>query len=312
MIISASRRTDIPAYFSEWFINRVKAGYCYVRNPMNPKYISKVSLEKKDIEAIVFWTKNPQSMLDKLHYLDGYNYYFHFTINPYDLSIEGDVPKKSILIKTFQDLSNRIGKEKVIWRYTPILYIDGKIDLNYHKRYFVKMLDKIGPYTDLIKIGALEMYEKTKRNAKIHGLKLKSPPEGEFVELAEFMLDNVKKFDLRIERCVEHINLDSLGIYKGSCIDNKLISQISGYDIVYRKDRNQRGDCNCIESVDIGMYHSCPHKCVYCYANTSFETAEMNYARHNPKSPLLFGELTGNENIKERKLKSLVVNKTLF
>ena len=166
MIISASRRTDIPGYFSEWFINRIREEYVLVRNPMHPRQVSKVSLSKKDVDCIVFWTKNPQPMLDRIDALDGYNYYFHFTINPYDQSIEPAVPKKSELIKTFIDLSNKIGKEKVIWRITPILYIEDKIDLEYHKKYFVKLLDKIGPYTDLLKISLIEMYEKTKRNAK--------------------------------------------------------------------------------------------------------------------------------------------------
>lgn len=312
MIISASRRTDIPAYFSEWFINRIKEGYVLVRNPMNPNRISRINLNKNDVECIVFWTKNPQPLLNRIDELNGYNFYFHFTLNPYGHLVEPNVPKKNQLIKTFIELSNKIGKEKVIWRYTPILFVENKIDINYHKEYFEKLLEKIGPYTNVLKIGLIEMYEKTKRNSKKHNLKIVVPSEEEFRELAIFMAEKVKKYEIKIECCIDNIDLSDLDISKGSCIDRTLISKICGYEIADKKDKNQRNDCKCIESADIGMYHSCPHKCVYCYANTSFEAVDRNFLLHDPNSTLLFGKLHGDEIITERKLKSLIINKTLF
>ena len=227
-------------------------------------------------------------------------------------TIEPNVPKKSELIDTFITLSEAIGKNRVIWRYTPILFVKDKIDLEYHKNFFKKMLSKIAPYTNVVKIGAVEMYQKTKRNSIKHNVKIIVPNDQELIELSIFIKEECDKVGIKVERCVERLDLDNYRIYRGKCIDNDLISEISDLNISYRKDKNQRKDCNCMESADIGMYHSCPHKCVYCYANTSFETVDYNYSKHNANSPLLFGELNGDEVIKERKIKSLIKSKTLF
>ena len=159
MIISVSRRTDIPSYYSEWFFNRLKDGYAYVRNPMNPHQISEVSLSPDVVDGIVFWTKNPTPMLNRLDELQDYTYYFQFTLTPYGVDIEKNIPSKNkIVIPTFQKLSTLIGKDRVIWRYDPILLND-KYTLQYHMKYFRVLCDKLAGYTEKCTISFLDLYK---------------------------------------------------------------------------------------------------------------------------------------------------------
>jgi len=159
MIISVSRRTDIPAFYSDWFFKRLEEGFVLVRNPMNPQQVSKVSLSKAVVDCFVFWTKNPKSMLEKLPLLAGYDYYFQFTLNPYDQEIEVNLPKKAEIIKTFIELSNLIGKDRVIWRYDPILLTD-KITIGDHLEYFNILAGQLGDYTRKCVISFLDQYQK--------------------------------------------------------------------------------------------------------------------------------------------------------
>jgi DNA repair photolyase len=299
LIISVSRRTDIPAFYSEWFFNRLREGYVLVRNPMNFKQVSKISLKKGDVECFVFWTKNPKKFLDNIEELDRYQFYFQITINPYDKSIEVGVPKKKEIMSSFIDLSKKIGKDKVIWRYDPIILSD-KIDIEYHVKYFDYIASTLSGYTNKCVISFLDIYPKTKRNTK--ELNLKDISEQDMITISEELVKIANKYNIEIETCSEKIDLDSLGINHGKCIDDKLISQLIGCDDSIDKDSNQREECGCVKSVDIGMYNTCPHQCKYCYANYSLETALKNHGLHDPQSPLLFGQLRGDEKITERKI----------
>ena len=172
MIISASRRTDIPAYYSEWFINRVKEKYLYVRNPMNIHQIGKISLDRNVVDGIVFWTKNPIPMLPRLDQLKEYIYYFQFTLTAYGPEIESGLPSKNIkLIPAFQELSNKIGKERVIWRYDPI-FLNERYTMDYHKKYFRVLASKLAGYTEKCTISFLDLYRYTIRNIQPFGLSL--------------------------------------------------------------------------------------------------------------------------------------------
>ncbi len=158
MIISASRRTDIPSYYSEWFFNRIKEGYVCVRNPMNIHQVGKIPLSPDVIDGIVFWTKNPTPMLNRLDEISQYNYYFQFTVNSYNTDIETNIPSKNdVIIPTFQKLSKQIGKNRVIWRYDPIL-INEKYTLEYHLTYFKMMADKLADYTEKCTISFIDIY----------------------------------------------------------------------------------------------------------------------------------------------------------
>ena len=163
MILSVSRRTDIPAFYSDWFFNRIREGFVYVRNPMNIHKISKIKLSPDVIDCIVFWSKNPCPMLSRLDELQPYMYYFQFTINPYDMKLEQNVPTKNGIIETFRVLSDKIGPERVIWRYDPIILTDS-ISMNYHVKYFEELAKRLQGYTYTCVISFLDLYKKTERN----------------------------------------------------------------------------------------------------------------------------------------------------
>ena len=310
MIISASRRTDIPAFYSDWFLNRLKEGYVLVRNPFNYNQISKVNLNKEIVDFIVFWTKNPGVMIDKLDLLNGYNYYFQFTLNPYDQTIETNVPKKSDLIETFIRLANTIGKNKVIWRYDPIL-VTNQIDAAYHYQYFEFLAEKLNGYTNKVIISFINLYAKTKRNTK--DLTIKLLDDNEKIEIAAKLTGIANKYGISIESCSSSLDFSPLGIKPGKCIDESLISDILGENLAIEKDKNQRSLCGCATSIDIGAYNSCAHNCLYCYSNYNHNTVQNNITLHNPSSPLLFGKVEKNDRIIERKMVSYRNNQmTLF
>ena len=301
MIISASRRTDVPAFYSQWFLNRLKQGFVLVRNPMNPQLVSNVPLNPSLIDCIVFWTKNPREMMKKLDHLEGYNYYFLFTITSYGRDLERRLPKKEEIIDTFIELSQKIGREKVIWRYDPILISD-TIDENYHQRHFDYIAQRLHSHTDRCIISFLDMYKKCERNLK--GFNIKELDSHGMFRLAKMLNLTARKYHIEMVTCAEEIDLSPIGIDHGKCIDDDLISRICGYELEAKKDSHQRKTCCCVESIDIGAYNTCNHICLYCYANSDVRTVQQNIALHNPESPLLFGELSGEEKIVERNIES--------
>lgn len=307
MIISASRRTDIPAYYSEWFFNRLKEGFLYVRNPMNIYQVSKITLTPEVVDFIVFWTKNPTPMLDRLNELKDYPYYFQFTVTSYGQDIETNVPSKGkVIIPTFKKLSDKIGKEKVIWRYDPIL-LNSKYTKEYHYENFEKLAKELSNYTEKCTISFLDFYAKTERNMK--GLQILPFSEKDFCEIAENLSQIAKSYNLLIDTCAEQVNLESYGISHAHCIDADLMEKITNYEFKVTKDKNQRKECGCVESIDIGTYNTCKNGCKYCYANFNQQQVSVNALKHNPKSPFLFGELdTSKDKITERKMKSLKVS----
>lgn len=304
MIISASRRTDIPAYYSEWFINRIKDKYLYVRNPMNIYQIGKINLDTSVVDGIVFWTKNPIPMIDKLDLLKDYVFYFQYTLTAYGPEIEPGLPSKNkYLIPAFCDLSRKVGKERVVWRYDPI-FINDTYTLDYHKKYFRILASKIGRYTEKCTISFLDMYKNTTRNIQPFGIKTLSEEEqielmGEFAKIAD-------EYGFYIDTCAEEVDLSHLGIMHACCIDKDRFERIGDYKLEVKKDSNQREICGCIASVDIGTYNTCKNGCVYCYANYSKNTVDRQTQCHNPNSPLLFGCVSKDDVIKERKMESMI------
>ena len=303
MIISASRRTDIPTYYSEWFFNRIKDGYVCVRNPMNIHQISKISLSPEVVDGIVFWTKNPIPMMPYLDKLNDYAYYFQFTVNSYGKDIELNVPNKNdIIIPAFRELSNRIGADRVIWRYDPILLTE-KYTIDYHVNYFNELAKRLSGYTDKCILSFFYLY----RNTQTHLKELNILPLGDkqMFELAERLVEIANKNNLIVESCAEKINLEKFGIQHGHCIDCSLFEKILNCKMNLSKDKNQRPECGCMESIDIGAYNTCKNGCRYCYANFSDKTVVKNTSVHNPYSPLIFGEIMSDDKIIERKMVSL-------
>lgn len=300
MIISASRRTDIPAYYSDWFFNRIKAGFVLVRNPMNPHQISRISLNPELVDAIVFWTKNPTPMLDKLDALSDYMYYFQFTLTSYGTDVEANIPSKNkFIVPAFQRLSDLIGSERVIWRYDPI-FLSEAYTTDYHIRYFEELAKRLSPYTKKCTISFLDFYKNTKKNMGEVSPADFPPEQQEF--LAKTIAEIAHSYGLRVDTCAENINLEKYGIEHARCIDDRLIQKLLGCTLSVKKDKNQRVDCGCVESIDIGTYNTCHNGCRYCYANFSEKTLHSNVGKHDPNSPLLLGNVGADDKITERKM----------
>lgn len=308
MILSVSRRTDIPAFYSEWFFNRLKEEYVMVQNPMNSKQVSKIAINKEIVDCIIFWTKNPRPMLKRLDELKGYDYYFQFTLNPYGKNLEEDVPLKSqTIIKTFIELSEKIGKDKVIWRYDPII-LSSDYRKEYHFKWFEKLAKKLSPYTTRCVISFLDLYVKTKKN--MEGVSCKEITKSDMDEIAEKFSEIARKYNLELETCAENIDLEKFNIKHGKCIDADYIEKVFHKNLGVKKDETQREECGCVASIDIGAYNTCRHNCKYCYANFNKEKVKENWALHDKNSPLLLGEIKeGYHKISERKVKSLIVKK---
>lgn len=289
MILSVSRRTDIPALYSKWFMGRLKEQYVLVRSPFNIHQVSHIPLSPNNIDAIVFWTKNSYPIHKYLKEIDnmGYKYYFQYTITPYKKDMEENLPDKKIIINYFQELSSLIGKEKVILRYDPVLITDD-YTMNYHITAFEKLCNHTQGYTNKIIISFLDYYNNTFKNMKNHNIHNITADEMNI--LAEKFSSIASKYNLILESCAEKIDLEKYNIKHGKCIDDELIEKITGYKIKAPKD-NQRENCGCIKCIDIGEYNSCIHNCQYCYANINKDSAYKNFKKHNSSSPVLTGEL---------------------
>jgi hypothetical protein len=263
MIISASRRTDIPAFFGKWFGERLDEGFVEVKNPYNPGFVRKISLRPGDVDCFVFWTRNPKPFLKILPGLHPYPYYFLYTLTPYGPDLEPTVPHKELLADTFCRLSETIGKERILWRYDPIIYSDA-MDTDFHVRAFEKLAKTLSGYTCKCIFSFLTFYKKTVR--KLTGYNIRQPETEEMASLLPSLTQICATFGMEITSCASGIPLEEFGIRPNRCIDNELISRLTGKTIPYCKDKNQRIPCGCHESVDIGTYNTCGYNCLYCYA----------------------------------------------
>lgn len=309
MILSVSRRTDIPAFFSDWFYNRIEKGFVYVRNPMNIHQISKISLKPEVVDCIVFWTKNPKQFIEHINLLEKYCFYFQYTITGYGKKMEPNVPNIEDSIKTFISLSKIIGHKQVIWRYDPIIITD-EFDIDFHVKNFERIARDLSGFTDKCVISFVDYYKKTIKNLSQINYQNISP------EQINLLSQNLKRIgeqnNISLASCAEEIDLSKQGIIHGKCIDDKLIEEILGVSLKSEKDKNQRSECGCIASIDIGAYNTCPNGCLYCYANYDMNQVRKNYSQHNKYSDLLFGNISNDDKITERKMLSCKVQKSLF
>ncbi len=302
MILSVSRRTDIPNYYSEWFYNRIKEGFLYVRNPMNVHQVSGIRITPDVVDCIVFWTKNPLPMMDRLEELRAYPYYFQFTLTGYGNDVEVNVPdKQASMIPIFQELSDRIGRERVIWRYDPIFFTD-KYTVKYHLKAFRKIAEALNGYTDKCVISFVDIYSKNRK--KMESLSICDLGEGGMRKFARELSGIANDNHMEIGSCAEKIELDDCGIVHNCCIDKELIEKITGCRLKVSKDKNQRPECGCVESIDVGTYHTCKNGCAYCYANESEKSVARNASKYDPASPLLCSHLETGDRVSQRKVES--------
>ncbi|MBV1820519.1 DUF1848 domain-containing protein [Anaerosalibacter bizertensis] len=304
IIISASRSTDIPAFYSEWFFNRLDEGYVKWINPFNrkPQYVS-----FENARVIVFWTKNAKIMIDKLDELDkrNINYYFQYTLNDYEKEgFEKNVPALEYRIETFKELSEKIGKGKAIWRFDPLILTES-LDVDDLLCKIKKVGDEIHSFTEklVFSFADISVYSRVCRNLKKQGIKYIEFDADNMKKIAEGLNDINKNWGLEIATCSEEVDLTDYNVKKNKCIDDELMinqfsedktlmdflgcssTQLSLFDQKPKKknnlkDKGQRKTCGCIVSKDIGQYNTCNHKCIYCYANYSEKITEKNYFKY--------------------------------
>jgi DNA repair photolyase len=296
MIISASRRTDIPAFYADWLLKRIEERSVLVRNPVNAHQVSRVSLSPEAVDGIVLWTKNPAPMLDRLDRLRDYHYYFQFTLNAYGKDVEVNLPDVAARVDAFRALADAVGKDRVVWRYDPIL-LSPAYTIDHHLRSFELLVRGLAGYTEKCVISFLDFYPKIA--AAVRALGIIPISDEQKRRIAKSLADIALSYGLAIETCAEAIDLSDLGIGHARCVDDRLLSRISGHSVSVEKDRNQRPACGCAASVDIGAYDTCPHGCRYCYANRS--AAASCRREYDAASPLLCSRLGEGDKVTIRK-----------
>lgn len=304
-IISASRSTDIPAFYTDWFFQRLKVGYSAWVNPFNgvKSYIS-----YKQTKFIVFWSKNPKPLLPYLPVLREKNIgcYIQYTLNDYQTEkLETGVPTLKSRIETFKLLSRQLGKEAIIWRFDPMILTD-EITIDH----LLKKVEYIGTqlhdYTEKLVFSYADIasYKKVKSNLDKNHVQYKEWSEEQMNEFACQLSDLNKRkgWNLKLATCGEKIDMEQYGIQHNRCIDGDLIMRLALRDkivpenhyfiSIHKKDPGQRKFCGCTVAKDIGAYNTCPHLCEYCYANTSKQTALNNWQihKHNPFTETIIAE----------------------
>ena len=303
MILNTGLRTDIPGFFSEWFYNRIDDGFVYVRNPYAKNQIYSYRLDPELIDCIIFCTKNPKPMFENLEKIDKFNQYWHITITPYEKEIEPNVPPMNDVLESFKYLSKKLGKENVTLRYDPI-FINEKYTLEKHIESFEYIINSLSGYTTEAIISFIDLYEKTKRNFP----KAREVTKDERLKLGKEFAQIGKKNNITIKTCVEGSELDKFGIDSSGCMTKEVIERAINKNLNIPKQKARNGECYCLLNNDIGEYNTCDHGCLYCYANSNKRLVKRNLKLHDPKSPILIGEIKEDDIIKEMKQKSLIIN----
>ena len=301
MIINTGMRTDIPAFYSKWLLNRIKEGYVYVRNPYYKHQVTRYSLNPSVVDCLAFCTKNPHPLIPHLKELEKYKQFWFVTITPYEKDIEPNVPNKRQIIADFKVLSSYLGKNSVALRYDPIL-INEKFDVNMHIKCFEKLLSELKGYTNDCTISFIDMYEKVRKNAP----DIRPPTEEEQIQIAKAFSDIGKKNDITIHACCEKEFLKDYGLDITGCMSKEIVQKAINSELKPTRNTSKRPTCNCLMGNDIGAYNTCMHLCKYCYANANQEMVKQNVKKHNPNSPFLIGEVEKEDKITQAIQKSWI------
>lgn len=289
-------RTDIPAFYSEWFINRIKAGFVLVRNPYNPIQVTRYSLSPDVVDLISFCTKNPSPMLDKMDHLAPYGQYWFVTITPYGKDIEPNVPDKQKVMEDFKRLSDRVGVDSIGWRYDPIL-VDSQHSVQWHIGKFEEMAKNLSGYTKTCVISFIDIYKKVEKNFP----QARAVSHQDKMTIGKAFIEIAGNYGMTIRPCAEGTSLAPYGADCSGCMTVKTYeTAIHSNLAVPKRGKNQRnGECACLLGTDIGAYDTCGHLCRYCYANTDPDLVKENMRKHDPKSPFLLGNLNPEDIIHE-------------
>ncbi|MDE5540102.1 MAG: DUF1848 domain-containing protein [Bacilli bacterium] len=294
MILNVSGRTDIVGFYTEWFIKRYQDGYVDVRNPFYKKLVSRIYF--KDVDLIVFCTKNPRPIIDFLPSIEE-PILFHVTLTPYKKEIEPNVPNKKEVIKDIQKIANIIGVDNVYVRYDPI-FLNDNYTLDYHIKAFRKMCTCLKGYVKHIIVSFIDDYKNVRKNMNV--LKIKNLSGEQFKTLGLEFSNIAKECGMTVQTCSEYNNLSEYGFIVQDCVYKELAYKLTGKTYGRWKGRNN-DFCHCVSMVDIGDYNTCSHYCKYCYANYDEIKITENRLKHNPLSSLLIGEIEDDDEIKVRK-----------
>ena len=294
MILNVSGRTDIVAFYSKWFMNRYKEGFVDVRNPFNPKVISRIYFE--DVDLILFCTKNPLPIINDLKKIKK-PIIFHVTLTPYKNDIEPNVPSKTEIINAIKKLSEIVGIDNLVVRYDPI-FLSEKYNIDYHIKAFDKLCWLLNGYLRKIIVSFIDDYKNVRKNEKT--LNFKPFTERDYELIGKNFSESAKKNNMTVQTCFEDRNLSEYGFVVGECLSHELAYILTGKKYKNWKARKEQ-KCNCVQMVDIGAYNSCKHFCKYCYANYDEQKVNYNYLKHSDNSSLLIGNIEENDVIKRRK-----------
>jgi len=303
VIINTGQRTDIPAFYSKWFCNRLKEGIVCVRNPFNPVQVSRYRLNPDVVDVIGFCTKNPAPMLDHMDLLSDYGQYWFVTITPYGRDIEPNVPEWQKVVLDFQKLSRVVGIHSTGWRYDPI-FLSDRYTHDYHIRFFSKIAEELEGYTETAVISFLDIYQKVTRNFP----QGRQVPMSEKISLGAEMTEIARKHGMTLKPCAEGNFLAQYGADCSGCMTVETYEKAIGSRLQVPNKKPNRESCACYLACDIGAYDTCMHLCRYCYANSSPEQVRINIALHNPDSPFLIGNYRKEDMVHDVKQSSWIDN----
>ena len=299
MIINTGMRTDIPAFYSEWFINRIKEGYVLVRNPYNPNQITRYNLNPQVVDLIGFCTKNPKPMLRYMEYLQPYGQYWFVTITPYGKEIEPLVPVWRNVTDDFIRLSRIVGVDSIGWRYDP-MFISDTYTIERHLHDFEEIASRLKGYTNTCVISFIDLYSKVMHNFP----EVKSVSQSDRLLLGKELINIAGRYGMTVKPCAEGNELEPYGADCKGCITIPTYEKALHCKLEVPKKQGVRKECACYLTCDIGAYNTCAHQCRYCYANYSNELVKQNMKMHNPASPLLIGEVGYGDVIHQAKQES--------
>ena len=301
MIINTGQRTDIPAFYADWFVNRLKAGFVLVRNPYNPRSVTRYRLSPEVVDLIGFCTKNPAPMLPHMDLLRPYGQFWYVTITPYGKEIEPGVPDKREVLESFRRLSDTVGPDRMGWRYDPV-FISGDYPAERHIKAFEYMARTLSGYTRTAVISFVDLYEKTKRNFP----EVRSVTAEQRLQLGKAFVEIAGQYGMTVRPCGEGDELAPFGADCSGCMTVAMYEQALGRRLKVPKTAPARKECACYLGGDIGAYNTCGHLCRYCYANYDAATVRKNLAAHDPESPLLIGHLEPGDQVHEAKQESWI------
>ena len=301
MIINTGQRTDIPAFYADWFVNRLKAGFVLVRNPYNPRSVTRYRLSPEVVDLIGFCTKNPAPMLPHMDLLRLYGQFWYVTITPYGKEIEPGVPDKREVLDSFRRLSDIVGPDRMGWRYDPV-FISGGYPAERHIRAFEYMAQTLSGYTRTAVISFVDLYEKTKRNFP----EVRPVTAEQRLQLGKAFVEIAGQYGMTVRPCGEGDELAPFGADCSGCMTVAMYEQALGRRLKVPKTAPARKECACYLGGDIGAYNTCGHLCRYCYANYDAATVRKNLAAHDPESPLLIGRLEPGDQVHEAKQESWI------